>query len=108
MDISLWLTCRSWRVILCESNFLGILRRIERESRVVEGRRKIPGKHRAVLRPRFVSQSCYDQLSRQWIIPVLNPNLPVETLLPIRILLAGRAFDLTRADIHGGFDLADA
>src|SRR6185295_18622818 len=92
------------RVDARDHDRLGRRRRVENERLVIERRRQVPGEDRGVIRPRVVIGGGDYQLTRQRVIPVLYPYLPVDSTLPERVVLDGRSIDFRLTEIDRGAD----
>src|SRR5438093_8716923 len=83
-----------------EDDSVGIPGRHERERLVADGRRQVPLQDRHVLGLTFLVHSRYDELSRQPRLALLDPYLPIDTLLPECIVIGQHTTNPRRADVE--------
>src|SRR5262249_39184006 len=72
---------------------------LEFKGRGLERRRRVPGQNCRVLRLRVVIARGDDDFSRRRLVAASNPDLPVDVVLPERVLVAVDAFDACGADV---------
>ena len=77
------------------------------EQGVVKLRRQIPGQPRDVLRLRLFRGSGDDKLAGQGDIAPLDPELPIDVLLPEGVMVAEDPVDRAWTDVDGRFDVLD-
>src|SRR5438552_11374312 len=82
-----------------EDDSVGILGRHERERLVADGRRQVPLQERNVLGLTFLVHSRYDELSRQPRLTLLDPDLPIDTFLPERVVIGQYATNPGGTDV---------
>jgi hypothetical protein len=84
-----------------ENDLLGIGGRSEDEGLIVVGRREVPGKDRYVLGTSVVCGGGQDEFPGKWMIPQLDPDLPVESGLPKGVMLAGDSANVAGPKVTG-------
>src|SRR6266516_3734784 len=90
-----------------EDDSLGAVRRNEREHLLADGRRQVPLQERHVLGLSFLVHGRYDEFSWQPRLALLDPDLPIDTLLPECVVVGqyaanpgGADGDVRRAVLH--------